>query len=61
MAHGKAKLTVPGRLLLVQRIELEGAAAEAWDRFIASSPAGDLVQTAVWGLGKQATGYKQHG
>ena len=33
MAHGKAKLTVPGRLLLVQRIEAEGwpaaTAAEA--------------------------------
>ena len=33
MAHGKAKLTVPGRLLLVQRVEAEGwsvvTAAEA--------------------------------
>ncbi len=33
MAHGKAKLTVPGRLLLVQRVEVEGwspaTAAEA--------------------------------
>ncbi len=41
----------------VQRIKLEGAAAEAWDRFVASSPAGDLVQTVVWGRGKQATGF----